>query len=31
MAKSTGNEEIMNFCEIIDELDPFEVPNYRLL
>lgn len=31
MAKSMGIDEIINFCEIIDEMDPFETPNYILL
>lgn len=31
MAKSTGIDEIINFCEIIDEMDAFEDPNYKLL
>ena len=31
MAKSTGIEELINFCEIIDDMDQFEQPNYLLL
>ena len=31
MAESTGILEIVKFCEIIDDMDPLEVPDYALL
>ena len=31
MAKSTGIEALVNFCEVVESLDQFEKPDYRLL
>ena len=31
MAKSTGVDQVITFCEIIEQLGQYETPNYKLL